>query len=296
MKIVSLLPSATEIVFALGLGDSLEGRSFECDYPVAASQVAIVSGTALPVDEHLTARDIDEAVSTRVAAGEPIYTLDAERIRAIQPDLILAQDLCAVCAVPSGAVTDALDMLGCRADVVSLDPASLDDVIACIGQVGAVTGTTAEADAIMRGLRERVERVRAAVDGRDRPRALALEWADPPFNGGHWIPDMLLVAGAEPVLSPPGAPSRRLDWSEIAHAAPDAVLFMPCGYYLDGAVAEGAALPGNQALADAEQIWALDANAYFSRPGPRVVDGVELLASLLHPEVLDPRPGATRLR
>jgi len=244
----------------------------------------------------LTARDIDEAVSTRVAAGEPIYTLDAERIRAIQPDLILAQDLCEVCAVPSGAVTDALDMLGCRADVVSLDPASLDDVIACIGQVGAVTGTAAEADAIMRGLRERVERVRVAVDGRDRPRALALEWADPPFNGGHWIPDMLLAAGAEPVLSPPGARSRRLDWSEIAHAAPDAVLFIPCGYYLDGAVAEGAALPGNQALADAEQIWALDANAYFSRPGPRVVDGVELLASLLHPEVLDPRPGATRLR
>ena len=296
MKIVSLLPSATEIVFALGLGDSLEGRSFECDYPTAAERVAIVSGTALPVDEHLTARDIDEAVSTRVAAGEPIYTLDAERIRAIQPDLILAQDLCAVCAVPSGAVTDALDMLGCRADVVSLDPASLDDVIACIGQVGAVTGTAAEADAIMHGLRERVDRVRVAVDGRDRPRALALEWADPPFNGGHWIPDMLLAAGAEPVLSPPGAPSRRLDWSEIADAAPDAVLFMPCGYYLDGAVAEGAALPGNQALADAEQIWALDANAYFSRPGPRVVDGVELLASLLHPEVVDPHPGATRLR
>jgi iron complex transport system substrate-binding protein len=296
VKIVSLLPSATEIVFALGLGDSLEGRSFECDFPTGAERVAIVSGTALPVDQHLTAREIDQAVATRVAAGESIYTLDAERIRAIQPDVILAQDLCEVCAVPSGAVTDALDVLGCHAEVVSLDPSSLDDVIACVGQVGAVTGTSATAEAIMRDLRERVARVREAVDGLVRPRALALEWADPPFNGGHWIPDMLLAAGAEPVLSPPGARSRRMEWSEVADAAPQVVLFMPCGYSLDGAVEEGAALRETPALDAADEIWALDANAYFSRPGPRVVDGVELLASVLHPDAFAPRPGATRLR
>jgi len=296
VKIVSLLPSATEIVFALGLGDSLEGRSFECDFPAAAVRVAIVSGTALPVDEHVTAREIDEAVATRVAAGESIYTLDAERIRAIQPDLILAQDLCEVCAVPSGAVTDALDMLGCHAEVVSLDPSSLDDVIACVGQVGAVTGTSAAASGIMRDLRERVTRVRDAVDGLPPRRAVALEWADPPFNGGHWIPDMLLAAGAEPVLSPPGARSRRMEWSEIADEAPDVVLFMPCGYSLDGAVEEGAALRDHPALTAADEIWALDANAYFSRPGPRVVDGVELLAAVLHPDAFPPRAGATRLR
>ncbi len=296
MKIVSLLPSATEIVFALGLGKSLEGRSFECDFPAAAEQVPIVSGTALPVDEHLTAREIDEAVSTRVAAGESIYTLDADRIRAIQPDVILAQDLCEVCAVPSGAVTDALDVLGCHADVVSLDPSSLDDVIACVGQVGAVTGTRAMADAIMRDLRARVANVRTAVDDLLAQRVLALEWADPPFNGGHWIPDMLLAAGAEPLLSPPGARSRRMEWSEIADAAPDVVVFMPCGYSLDGAVEEGAALLRHPALAATAEIWALDANAYFSRPGPRVVDGVELLASVLHPDTFPASAGATRLR
>jgi iron complex transport system substrate-binding protein len=296
VKIVSLLPSATEIVFALGLGESLEGRSFECDYPAAAEQVAIVSGTALPVDTQLSAREIDEAVATRVAAGESIYTLDAARIRAIQPDVILAQDLCEVCAVPSGAVTDALEVLGCHADVVSLDPSSLDDVIACIGQVGAVTGTDAAAETIMRALRARVARVRAAVAGLPRRRVFALEWADPPFNGGHWIPDMLLAAGADPVLSPAGARSRRMEWSEIENAAPQVVLFMPCGYYLDGAVAESAALLEQPALASADEIWALDANAYFSRPGPRVVDGVELLASVLHPDGFPTRPGATRLR
>ena len=235
-------------------------------------------------------------MSTRVAAGESIYTLDAERIRAIQPDVILAQDLCEVCAVPSGAVTDALDVLGCHADVVSLDPSSLDDVIACVGQVGAVTGTRATADAIMRDLRGRVANVRTRSTACRARRALALEWADPPFNGGHWIPDMLLAAGAEPLLSPPGARSRRMEWSEIADAAPDVVVFMPCGYSLDGAVEEGAALLRHPALAAAAEIWALDANAYFSRPGPRVVDGVELLASVLHPDAFPARAGATRLR
>ena len=135
-----------------------------------------------------------------------------------------------------------------------------------------------------------------AVDDLPLRRALALEWADPPFNGGHWIPDMLLAAGAEPLLSPPGARSRRLEWSEIADAAPDVVLFMPCGYYLDGAIEEGTALLTHPALASAGEIWALDANAYFSRPGPRVVDGVELLASVLHPDAFAPRAGATRLR
>jgi iron complex transport system substrate-binding protein len=180
--------------------------------------------------------------------------------------------------------------------VVSLDPSSLDDVIACVGQVGAVTGTDAAADTIMRDLRARVARVRAAVADLPRRRVFALEWADPPFNGGHWIPDMLLAAGADPVLSPAGARSRRMEWAEIENAAPQVVLFMPCGYYLDGAVAESAALLEQPALASAGEVWALDANAYFSRPGPRVVDGVELLASVLHPDEFAARPGATRLR
>ena len=155
MKIVSLLPSATEIVFALGLGDSLVGVSFECDFPPEAQGLPIVSGTALPTDTPMTAAEIDAEVSTRVAAAESIYSLDAERIRAASPDVILAQDLCAVCAVPSGAVEEALDVLGCRAEVVSLDPSSLDDVIACIGQVGGVVDRESEAEALMADLRER---------------------------------------------------------------------------------------------------------------------------------------------
>jgi iron complex transport system substrate-binding protein len=294
VKIVSLLPSATEIVFALGLGDELEGRSFECDHPAAATRVPVVSGTALPVDAGLTAKEIDDAVSARVAAGESIYTLDAERIRAIQPDVILAQDLCAVCAVPSGAVTDALDVLGCRAEVVSLDPTGLDDVIACIGQVGAATGRDAAAGALMRALRARVDAVRDVVATAARPTVFPLEWADPPFNGGHWIPDMLEAAGCTPVLSPSGARSRRIEWPEIAAAAPGAVVFMPCGFDLDGAVEQSVSFRDRADLA-AGALWAVDANAYFSRPGPRVVDGVELLASMFHPDAVAARPGATRL-
>jgi iron complex transport system substrate-binding protein len=298
LKIVSLLPSATEIVFALGLGDALVGVSFECDYPPEAQQLPIVSGTALPTGTPMTAAEIDAEVSTRVAAEESIYSLDAERIRAASPDVILAQDLCAVCAVPSGAVEDALDVLGCRAEVVSLDPSSLDDVIGCIGRVGGVVDRELEAEALMADLRARVDRVRAAVAARPRPRAFALEWSDPPFNGGHWVPDMIDAAGGEAVLSVPGARSRRLTWAEIAATAADVVLFMPCGYTLDDAVREGADVMTRPGLGNDTQLWALAGDAYFSRPGPRVVDGVEILATILHPGAgITALPdGAVRLR
>src|SRR3984957_10203130 len=176
VKIVSLLPSATEIVFALDLGAQLRGVSFECDYPEPARAVPIVSGTALATDGSLSAQQIDAAVSARVAAGESIYTLDDAQIRAIDPDLILAQDLCQVCAVPSGAVEEALDVIGCHAQVVSLDPGRLDEVIGCVGAVGAATGTTTRADALMRSLRARVDAVRGRVRGRQQPRVLVLEW------------------------------------------------------------------------------------------------------------------------
>ena len=296
MRIVSLLPSATEIVFALGLGEDLRGVSFECDFPEQARSVAIVSGTALPTDGSLSAREIDAAVSARVAAGESIYTLDDARIRAIDPDLILAQDLCRVCAVPSGAVEEALDVIGCHARVVSLDPARLDDVIACIGLVGAATRTTAQADALMESLRGRVDAVRRRVRGRARPRVLVLEWSDPPFNAGHWVPEQVDAAGGEPVLAQVGARSRRLTWEEIRAEHVDVTIFMPCGYDLEGAVAQGPALlaqPGAEGLG---RIIAVDANAYFSRPGPRVVEGVELLERLLHDPSGSEVPGARMLR
>lgn len=282
MKIVSLLPSATEIVFALGLGEHLRGVSFECDYPERARSVPIVSGTALPTDGSLSAMEIDAEVSARVAAGESIYTLDDAQIRAIDPDLILAQDLCQVCAVPSGAVEEALDSIGCHAQVVSLDPGRLDEVIDCIGVVGAVTGTSAGAEALMESLRARVDAVCQRVEGRDRPRVLVLEWQDPPFNAGHWVPDQVETAGGAPVLAAAGERSRRLSWDEIGAAEIDITIFMPCGFDLEGAVAQAPALLHHAAAAKLGRVIAVDANAYFSRPGPRVVEGVELLEGLFH--------------
>jgi iron complex transport system substrate-binding protein len=296
VRIVSLLPSATEIVFALGLGEDLRGVSFECDYPEPARSVPIVSGTALPTDGSLSAQEIDAEVSARVAAGESIYTLDDARIRSIDPDLILAQDLCRVCAVPSGAVEEALDVIGCHAQVVSLDPGRLDDVIACIGVVGAATGTTGRADELMVGLRERVDAARQRVREQHRPRVLVLEWSDPPFNAGHWVPDQVEAAGGEPVLAQAGARSRRLSWDEIQAEHVDVTIFMPCGFDLAGAVAQS---PGLLARPEADglgRLIAVDANAYFSRPGPRVVEGVELLERLMHGSFGSVAPGAQVLR
>jgi iron complex transport system substrate-binding protein len=289
MKIVSLLPSATEIVFALGLDAALEGVTHECDFPAAARTNRVVSGTALP-QTPMTAREVDDAVTASVHSGTPIYTLDAAAIRAIGPDLILTQDLCEVCAVPAGAVEAALETLGCRSEVVSLDPASVEDVIADIGRVGDATGTAGRAVALMTDLRARVDRVRVSVRGLARPRVLALEWSDPPFSGGHWVPEMIDAAGGEPVIGAPGERSRRLSWTEIEASAPDVVMFMPCGYGLDAAAAEGAGLVGLPELEGAAAIYALPADALFSRPGPRVVDGIELLASLLHPGAGTARP------
>jgi iron complex transport system substrate-binding protein len=289
MRIVSLLPSGTEIVYALGLGDQLAGVSFECDYPEAAKRVPVVSGTALNVEDPRTAAEVDAEVSTKMAAGESLYTLDDALIRAIEPDVILAQDLCRVCAIDSGVVEEALDVIGCHAEVVSLDPAGLDDVIECVVQVGRATGTEEVAAQVVAGLRQRVDAVRARVAGRDRPRVFVLEWPDPPFNGGHWMPEMVEVAGGEPVLAEARAPSRRVTWEEIGAESIDITIFTPCGFDLRGAVEQAASFVGQPGIRDLGRIVAVDANNYFSRPGPRVVDGVELLAEVFHPT----HPGAS---
>jgi iron complex transport system substrate-binding protein len=288
MKIVSLLPSATEIVYALGLGDQLAGVSFECDYPPEARSVPVVSGTALDVGRPRTAAEVDAEVSAMVADGKSIYTLDDARIRAIAPDVILVQDLCAVCAIDSGAVEDALDVIGCRAQVVSLDPAGLDDVLECVVRVGRATGTEDAATAYVAGLRRRLDAVRTRVAGRTRPRVFVLEWPNPPFNGGHWMPEMVEAAGGEPVLAEHRAPSRRLTWEEIGAESIDVTIFTPCGFDLAGAVEQAASFLAQSDLPDLGRVVAVDANAHFSRPGPRVVDGVELLAEVFHPS----RPGA----
>ena len=292
MRILSLLPSATEIVYALGLEDDLVGVTHECDWPAAARRKRPVSMPLIPRDASPT--EIDRLVSESLGDGDPIYRLDTDAVRDVRPDIVLTQDLCAVCAVPSGHVTDALEVLGCTAEVVSLDPSSLDDVLVCVLQVGEATGTAARAGALVDGLRARVAQVRAAVAGERRPRAFPLEWSDPPFNGGHWVPDMVEAAGAEPVLASRHTPSVRVSWEQIAAAEPEVVVFMPCGYGLEEAATEGAQLLTRPELQGAE-VLAVDASGYFSRPGPRLVDGVEILASQLHPGAVSGRwEGAVR--
>ncbi|MGH9026581.1 MAG: cobalamin-binding protein [Acidimicrobiia bacterium] len=296
MRIVSLLPSATEIAFDLGLGDDVVGVTHECDFPAAAATKAVVSHSTLDHDG-LTPAQIDAAVAGSIGAGEAIYRLDTDRFAALQPDLILAQDLCRVCAVPTGQVEEALETLGCTAEVISLDPARLDDVIECTVTVGLATGTEARAERRAAELRERVASVRAATRDLPWPRALALEWSDPPFTGGHWVPEMIEAAGATCLLGESGLPSRRASWEEIESADPGVVVFMPCGYGLDEAVAQGRELLERPEV-EAASLLAVDASAYFSRPGPRLVDGVEALAWVLHPgAVAEPPPGRfVRLR
>jgi iron complex transport system substrate-binding protein len=281
MRIVSLLPSATEIVCALGLGDDLVGVTHECDWPVEATTKQVVSRSALPAVAEPA--EIDRLVSESAEGGDPIYTLDTDAIRELRPELVLTQDLCAVCAVPAGHVQAALDVLGCPAAVISLDPGGLDDTLDCIQQVGDATGAGPRAARMVASLRHRLAAVRAAVSDAGRPRTFALEWGDPPFNGGHWVPEMIRGAGGEPVLASERSPSIRLTWQEIAAAEPTVVVFMPCGYGLDAAVHEGRSLVSRDELASARDVFAVDANAYFSRPGPRLVDGVEILAAALHP-------------
>jgi iron complex transport system substrate-binding protein len=280
MRILSLLPSATEIVYALGLEDDLVGVTHECDWPPAARAKRPVSFSALPPAAEPA--EVDRLVSASINGGEPIYRLDNEAVRELRPDLVLTQDLCAVCAVPSGHVNDALELLGCHAEVLSMDPSSLSEVLDCVLNVGAVTGTENAATSLVDGLRHRLEVVADSVAVEPRPRTFALEWSDPPFNGGHWVPEMIEIAGGEPVLTSRGTPSVRVTWEQIASASPEVVVFMPCGYDLEDAVVEAAPLLARAEL-DGSAFFAVDASAYFSRPGPRLVDGVEILASALHP-------------
>jgi iron complex transport system substrate-binding protein len=294
MRILSLLPSATEIVYALGLEEDLVGVTHECDWPPAARAKRSVSFSALPPAAEPA--EVDRLVSASIGGGEPIYRLDNEAVQELRPDLVLTQDLCAVCAVPSGHVNDALELLGCRAEVLSMDPSSLNEVLDCILHVGAATETEASARTLVDGLRTRLDTVGQRVAGRERPRTFALEWSDPPFNGGHWVPEMIETAGGEPVLASRGTPSVRVTWEQIVAASPQAVVFMPCGYDLDMAAAEATPLLGRGELAAVEAFFAVDASSYFSRPGPRLVDGVEILASALHPSVVPESPPGTLRR
>ena len=284
-----MLPSATEIVYALGLGDELVGVTFECDEPASArAEKTIVVGGRDTAD--MTPGEIDAYVRSRMAAGEDLYTLHSGALAALAPEVILTQDLCRVCALPSGQVEQALSYLGCQADVVSLDPHSLSDVLDTILLVGQRTGTVDRAHRLVADLRARLDAVSAAVAGRPRPRVAVIEWVDPPFTAGHWVPDLVTAAGGNPVSGRPGRPSVTATWDDIAASAPDLVLVAPCGYHLAGAITQARSvadrLPG-------VPVWAIDADGIVVRPGPRLVDGVEAIAAILHSDLVAAVPGRT---
>jgi iron complex transport system substrate-binding protein len=286
VRLVSLLPSATEIVYALGLGDDLAGVTFECDEPPAArAEKAIVVGGL--DTSGMAPGDIDRYVRERMAAGEDLYTLHARALAELAPDLILTQDLCRVCALPSGHVNQALDYLGCRADVLTLDPRSLSEVLDSILLVGRRAGVAGRAETLVAGLRERLSAITAGVAGRERPRVAVVEWVDPPFTAGHWVPDLVTAAGGQPVAARAGAPSVQTSWPAVAAAEPDLVVVAPCGYHLAGAAEQAliaaAALPG-------VPVWAIDADGIVVRPGPRLVSGVEAMAAVIHPGAVPAAP------
>jgi iron complex transport system substrate-binding protein len=288
MRIASLLPAATEIAAAVGLEDALVAVTFECDHPAGIrDRRPVVVDTALPAG--LTPGEIDALVRDRVARGLPMYEVDAAALARLAPDLILTQDLCRVCALPAGTVDEALAAIGCDAEVLSIDPHTVDDVLAAITEVGRRGGAGDAAEALVGALQARLAAVRDAVAGRPGPRVLVLEWTDPPFLAGHWVPELVRRAGGEPVGGAERERSVTASWQELGEAEVDVVVVAPCGYGLDDAVAQAAAV--RHRLPDAPVV-AIDSASYVVRAGPRLVDGVEALAWALHPDAMpEPPPG-----
>jgi iron complex transport system substrate-binding protein len=288
VRVCSLLPAATEILFALGAGDSVVGITHECDYPPEAAKLPALIRPRINVTA--SPGEIDRQVRALVARGESIYVVDDQLLSAIQPDWIVTQDLCHVCAASPGDLASALARLPNPPQVISLSPERLADVWNDIRRLGAAIGKQAQAEALAATLEARVQAVAAAVRGAPRPPVLALEWFDPPFVGGHWVPEMIELAGGVPLLGRPGVPSVALDWSVVLASQPEVIVLMPCGYNLEKTLAEYAQAhfpSGWNELPTirAGRIAAVNANNYFSRSGPRLADGVEILARILHPDL-----------
>ncbi|HWJ39970.1 MAG TPA: cobalamin-binding protein [Candidatus Limnocylindrales bacterium] len=279
MRIVSFLPAATEITYALGAGDELVGRSHECDYPPQVRSLPVVSKPALPL-EGLSQQDIDRAVSAHLATGESLYQVDEVLLDQLRPDIVFTQDLCQVCAPSGNELGRALSELSHQPQVLSLTPRNLAEISENILAIGEAIGRRDAALQLLDDGRDRIHRVVSAVkDAIPRPVAF-LEWTEPLFCAGHWVPEMVSAAGGDDPLGQPGGDSRRMTWDDVAVSPPEMIIVAPCGYGLKEAVAVAKRLPR---VVDAE-IYAVDANAYFARPGPRVAEGVELLAHLFHPD------------
>jgi iron complex transport system substrate-binding protein len=289
MRIVSLVPSATEMIFALGLGSDLIAVTHECDYPDAARELPRITRSVLPDD--LSAAEIDAAVKERTLAGESIYELDIGALRELRPDLIVTQALCAVCAVSYDDVRAIAHELVPTPQVISLDPHTVGEILGDARTIAQATDRTEAAVVLIASAAARIDRIKLAVRGARRPRVAALEWLDPPYAAGHWTPQLIEYAGGEDVLGFAGERSEQHSWEEVATMSPDIVIVMPCGYDAEIAHRE-AEMHRDQLMAiGAGVVLAVDASAYFSRPGPRVVDGLELLAHILHPVLVTKAPG-----
>ncbi len=288
MRIASLVPSATEMLFALGLGDSVVGVTHECDYPEEAAELPHLTQSVIP--DGLPAAAIDREVKERTQRGAAIYELDDEELRDLEPDLIVTQAVCEVCAVSFDDVQAVAKTMEPRPVVLSLDPTTLGEVLADLRRLALGAGAREQGELVLKEIGDRVDAVSAAVAGADQPGVVALEWLDPAYIGGHWVPQMIEIAGGFDLLGFAGEKSRVAEWSEIEAAQPAVVIAMPCGYDAGRAATEAYLHAQRISSLGARQVVAVDASAYFSRPGPRLVDGIELLAHVLHPDLVAPPP------
>lgn len=286
MRVVSLLPSATDIVCMLGLRDSLVGRTHECDWPPGIEDVAVVTSDALET-HRMTSREIHDAIGGAVHSGSSIYHLDTQELDEAQPDLIITQELCDVCAVSYRDVATAARLMDADVRVVSLEPRGIDDILEHVLLVGRLTGAEERAHEVVTDARARLSHLRDATHDLVRARVFCCEWLDPIFAAGHWVPEQVSYAGGEEMLGPRGEPSREIPWEEVVAAAPEVLVLMPCGMSIDRTMGELGVLrsrPGYGELPAVRdgRVFVVDASSYFNRPGPRVVRGAEILFGLLH--------------
>jgi iron complex transport system substrate-binding protein len=298
MRVASLLPSATEMVHFCGAGDTLVGVTHECDYPPGVEKLPHL--TSSRIDRSMTSAEIDAAIEKHLTDSGSIYALDARLLEELAPDLIITQGLCDVCAVSLNLVERAVAGLKNDPEVLSLNPASLRDVLDDAVRVGEALGCGDETRTKVAALEARLVHLRRTVAGLPRPRVGCIEWLDPPFSAGHWVSEMVSIAGGEEVLAGPGEPSARLTWEKVFEAAPEVLVLMPCGFGTRRTVEEARrVLPGLPGWDERPgvrngRVWAVDANSYFSRPAPRLVEGVEILARILHPEAFADSPDPER--